>query len=102
MDQPSAADSPYGAASGPIKSFADFMDWVAGFPDGAGSRGASASTMQALARHWSGVFVTCARPIVGVWQQMQLAAQPGFLGRHASQVRRLDRLAWQLLGRRSS
>lgn len=90
---------PYGNASGPIKSFPDFMDWVAGFLDGAGSRGASTSTLQALARHWSAVFITCARPIVGVWQRMQVAALAGFLGRHASQVRQLDGLAWQLLGR---
>jgi hypothetical protein len=94
-------NDPYGSASGPIKSFADFMDWVAGFLDGAGSRGASASTLKALARHWSGVFVTCARPIVGVWQRLQLAAQPGFLDQHASEVRRLDQLAWQLLGHQS-
>ena len=91
-------NDPYGSASGPIKSFADFMDWVAGFLDGAGSRGASASTLKALARHWSGVFVTCARPIVGVWQRLQLAAQPGFLDQHASEMRRLDQLAWRLLG----
>ena len=77
------------------------MDWVAGFLDGAGSRGASTSALQALARHWSGVFVTCARPIVGVWQRLQLAAQPGFLDQHASDVRRLDQLAWQLLGHQS-
>ncbi len=94
-------NDPYGSASGPIKSFADFMDWVAGFLDGAGSRGASTSTLQALARHWSAVFVTCARPIVGVWQRLQLAAQPGFLDQHASQVRRLDQLAWRLLGNQS-
>jgi len=94
-------NDPDGSASGPIKSFADFMDWVAGFLDGAGSRGASASTLQALARHWSGIFVTCAHPIVGVWQRMQLAAQPGFLDHHASQMRRLDQLAWQLLGHQS-
>jgi hypothetical protein len=91
----------YGRASAPIKSFADFMDWIAGFLDGAGSRGASTSTLQALARHWSAVFVSCARPIVGVWQRMQLAAQPGFLDQHASQVRQLDQLAWQLLGHQS-
>ena len=94
-------NDPYGSASGPIESFAEFMDWVAGFLDGAGSRGASTSTLQALARHWSGVFVTCARPIVGVWQRLQLAAQPGFLDQHASEVRRLDGLTWQLLGHRS-
>jgi hypothetical protein len=94
-------NDPYGNATGPIKSFSDFMDWVAGFLDGAGSRGASTGTLQNLDRHWSAVFVTCARPIVGVWQRMQLAAQPGFLARHASQVRQLDDLAWQLLGRQS-
>jgi hypothetical protein len=32
---------------------------------------------------------------------MQLAAQPGFLEQHASQVRQLDQVAWQLLGRQS-
>ena len=95
-------DNPYGTPAGPIRSFADFMDWVAGFLDGAGSRGASTSTLQALARHWSAVFVTCARPMVGVWQRMQLAAQPGFLGQHAAQVRQLDQLAWQLVGHQSS
>jgi len=91
-------DNPYGQASAPIKSFADFMNWIAGFLDGAGSRGASTSTLQALDRHWMPIFVTCARPIVGVWQRMQLAEQPGFLAHHASQLRQLDQLAWQLLG----
>jgi hypothetical protein len=36
-----------------------------------------------------------------VWQRLQLAAQPGFLDQHASEVRRLDGLTWQLLGHRS-
>jgi len=94
-------NDPYGSASGPITSFADFMDWVSGFLDGAGSRGASTSTLQALARHWTAVFVTCARPIVGVWQGMQLTAQTRFLHRNASQVRQLDQLAWRLLGHQS-
>jgi hypothetical protein len=91
---------PYGPASAPIKSFADFMDWIAGFLDGAGSRGASTSTLNALDRRWSAVFVTCARPVVGIWQRMQLAAQPGFLAGHAGQLRQLDALAWRLLGSR--
>ena len=94
-------NDPYGRASAPIKSFADFMDWIAGFLDGAGSRGASTSTLHAMARHWSAVFVTCARPIVEVWQRMQLAAQPAFLDRHASQLQQLDQWAWQLLGHQS-
>jgi hypothetical protein len=89
--------NPYGPASPPIKSFADFMDWIAGFLDGAGSRGASTSTLQALDRHWSAVLVACARPIVGIWERIQLAAQPGFLAKHASQLRQADALAWQLL-----
>ena len=91
-------NDPYGSSSGPITSFGDFMDWIAGFLDGAGSRGASTSTLQALARHWTAVFLTCARPIVGVWQGMQLTAQTRFLHRNASRVRQLDQLAWQLLG----
>jgi hypothetical protein len=95
-------NDPYGNASAPLTSFSDFMDWVAGFLDGAGSRGASTSSLRGLDRHWSAVFVTCARPIVGVWQRLQLAAQPGFLRQHASQVRRLDQLAWQLLGHQAS
>lgn len=89
---------PYGNSTAPIKSFADFMDWIAGFMDGAGSRGASFSTLRALARHWTAVFVTCARPIVSVWQRMQLAAQSRFLARHVAQLRTLDQLAWKLLG----
>jgi hypothetical protein len=91
-------NDPYGNTSGPIRSFADFMDWIAGFMDGAGSRGASVSTMRALARHWTAVFVTCAGPIVSVWERMQLAAQPGFLARHDAQLRELYQLAWKLLG----
>jgi hypothetical protein len=95
-------NNPYGPPSGPIKSFSDFMDWVAGFLDGAGTRGASTSTLQALDRHWSAAFVTCARPIVGVWQRMQLAARPAFLDRHVAQLRQLHQLASQLLGRQPS
>ncbi|HYK30206.1 MAG TPA: hypothetical protein VEV61_19775 [Streptosporangiaceae bacterium] len=95
-------NDPYGNASGPIKAFPDFMSWVAGFMDGAGSRGASNATLRHLARHWTSVFVTCARPIVGAWERLQIAAQPGFLAQHASQLRKLDKLAWQLLGHHSS
>jgi hypothetical protein len=94
-------NDPYGNASAPIKTFADFMDWIAGFIDGAGSRGASASTLRALQRHWTGVFVTCARPIVGIWEPLQLGAQQRFLAAHAKQIRELDKLAWQLLGPKS-
>jgi hypothetical protein len=89
---------PYGNASGPIKSLSDFMGWVAGFLDGASSRGASAATMRALARHWTTVFITCASPIVRTWQRMQLAAQPAFLRRSTGQLNQLDQLAWRLLG----
>lgn len=89
---------PYGSASGPIKSFSDFMDWVAGFLDGALSRGASAATMRALERRWTTIFLTCARPVVGVFQRMQLAAQPGFLRQNASRLSQVEQLAWQLVG----
>ena len=90
-------NSPYGKATAPIKNFPDFMDWVAGFLDGAGSRGASASTMNALARHWTTVFVTCATPIVDIWQRMLATAQPVFLHQHAQQIARLDQQAWRFL-----
>jgi hypothetical protein len=90
-------NSPYGNAPAPIKTFPDFMDWVAGFLDGAGSRGASPSTMNALARHWTGIFVTCATPIVNIWQRMLVQAQPGFLHQHAPQIARLDQTAWRFL-----
>jgi hypothetical protein len=90
-------NSPYGNATAPIKTFPDFMDWVAGFLDGAGSRGASASTMSALARHWTAVFVTCATPIVDIWQRMLARAQPGFLHQHARQIAQLDQQAWRIL-----
>jgi hypothetical protein len=91
---------PYGNATGPIKSFGDFMDWVAGFLDGAGSRGASNHTMRSLARHWTSVFVTCATPIVGIWQRMLRGAQPGFLHQHAQQIAKLDKLALRELAQR--
>jgi len=90
-------DDPYGNATGPIKSFADFTNWVAGFLDGAGSRGASDSTMRLLTRHWARVFVTCATPIVSIWQRILLAEQPGFLHQHAQQITRLDQLAYREL-----
>ncbi len=93
-------NDPYGNASTPIRAFPDFMNWVAGFLDGAGSRGASSSKMRALELHWTRVFVTCARPIVSDWQRLQLAAQPGFLARHAAQLGELDHLTWRLLGGR--
>jgi hypothetical protein len=86
-------NSPYGNATTPLKSFADFTGWVAGFLDGAGSRGASNRTMHSLTRHWTSVFVTCATPIVGIWQRILLDAQPGFLHQHAQQIARLDNLA---------
>jgi hypothetical protein len=73
------------------------MGWVAGFMDGAGSRGESASTMNVLARHWTTVFVTCATPIVDIWQRMLVQAQPGFLHQHAQQITQFDELVWRLL-----
>jgi hypothetical protein len=90
-------NDPYGNSTGAITTFPDFMDWVAGFLDGAGSRGASASTMNALARRWTAVFVSCAAPIVGIWQRMLVEAQPDFLRQHAQQIAQLDELAWRYL-----
>jgi hypothetical protein len=88
---------PYGPAVGPITSVGDFMDWVSNYLDGADSRGASASAMNALERHWTSVFLTCATPVVGIYQRALIEAQPGFLRAHAVQVARLDKLASQYL-----
>ncbi len=85
-------NSPYGA-SGPINSFSDFVDWVAGHIDGAASRGASAGTMNQLNRHWGTVFVKCARPTVAVMEKLQLAAQVKFLAAHQRQLAALVKLA---------
>jgi hypothetical protein len=49
--------------------------------------------MRCLTRHWTRVFVTCATPIVGIWQRILQAEQPGFLRQHAQQIARLDQLA---------
>jgi hypothetical protein len=95
-------DNPYGPAAGPIKAVPDFMDWVSGFLDGAGSRGASQHTMNALDRHWTSVFVSCATPVVSIYQRMLISAQPGFLHQHARQLATLDELVWRDLVRRHS
>jgi len=79
---------PYGPDR-PINSFAGFVDWVAGHLDGAGSRGASATQMNALDQHWAPIFVQCARPAVTVMERLQLAAQRKFLGGRQSQFARL-------------
>ncbi len=86
-------NNPYGPAAAPITSIADFMDWVSNYLDGASSRGASAATMDALERHWTSVFITCATPAVDIYQRILVKAQPGFLRQHESQIRQLDRLA---------
>lgn len=76
---------PYGAPDSTINSLGDFVDWVAGHLDGAGSRGASNAEMNALSRHWAVVFVRCARPTVAVMERLQLAAQRAYLGEHQRQ-----------------
>lgn len=85
-------NSPYGPAR-PINSFSDFVDWIAGHIDGADSRGAAASQMNNLNRHWGTVFVKCARPTVAVMERLQLAAQAKFLAEHQGQFAALVKLA---------
>jgi len=84
---------PYGAPDSTINSFGDFVDWVAGHLDGAGSRGASAAEMNALDRHWGKVFVTCARATVAVMERLQLTAQAKFLANHQRQFAALVTVA---------
>jgi hypothetical protein len=79
---------PYGPDR-PIDSFAEFVDWVAGHLDGAGSRAASAAQMRALGVHWAPIFAQCARPAVTVMERLQVAAQRKFLGERQSQFARL-------------
>jgi hypothetical protein len=84
---------PYGAPDSTIKSFGDFVNWVAGHLDGAGSRGASAAQLNALDRHWGTVFVRCARPTVAVMEKLQLAAQAKFLRGRQRQFAAVVKLA---------
>jgi hypothetical protein len=84
---------PYGAPDSTINSFSDFVNWVAGHLDGAGSRGASAAQLNALDRHWGTVFVQCAGPTVSVMERLQLAAQATFLREHQRQFTALVKLA---------
>lgn len=84
---------PYGAADSTISSFGDFVDWVAGHIDGAGSRGASAKQMQALNRYWGPIFVQCAQPTITVQERLQLAQQSTFLRQHRKQLQALLALA---------
>jgi hypothetical protein len=73
---------PYGSPNSTINSFGDFVDWIASYIDGAGSRDASDAQLNALNRHWAAVFVRCAGPTVAVMERQQLAAQRVFLRQH--------------------
>ena len=84
---------PYGAPDATINSFGDFVDWVAGHIDGAGSRGASTSQLNALNRHWGTVLVQCARPAVAVMEKLQLSAQAKFMSEHQRQFAALVKVA---------
>ena len=77
----------------PINSFGDFVNWVGGHIDGAGSRGASTADMNALNRHWGTVFVRCARPTIAVMERLQRAAQTKYLAEHQSQFAALVKIA---------
>jgi hypothetical protein len=77
---------PYGAPDSTINSFGDFVDWVAGHLDGAGSRGVPTAEMNALNRRWAVVFIQCARPTVTVMERLQLAAQQTFVREHRRQL----------------
>ena len=74
--------NPYGPPATAIKSFSDFGDWVFGHLDGAGSRGASAAALRRLDRHWSGVFVTCGRPVMTAQNRWLASRQAAWLRGH--------------------
>lgn len=77
----------------PISSFADFVNWVSGHVDGAGSRGVPQAAMHKLDVQWASVFVRCARPTVTVMEKMQLAAQQSYLASHKEQFAALVAVA---------
>ncbi len=77
---------PYGAPDSTINSFADFVGWIAGHIDSAGSRGASAARIRALDRQWGHAFVTCARPTITVQYRIWTAEQRTFLRTNHAQV----------------
>jgi hypothetical protein len=89
--------NPYGPPATAINSFTDFADWVFGYLDGAGTRGASTATMLALNRRWARVFVQCGRPTIAVQERLQLARQRVFLRDHHQQVAALEARAVQLV-----
>ena len=81
---------PYGAPDATINSFSDFVGWVAGYLDGAGSRGLGSAQLE---RHWAHVFVKCGRATVAVQQRLQSARRSAFLQQHHAQVQSLEALA---------
>ena len=96
---------PYGAPDSTINSFGDFVGWVAGHIDGAGSRGASPAELSGLDRHWARAFVTCARPTITVQYRLWMAEQKMFLRAHRRQVQAFFALVNKIMtdaGRRAS
>jgi hypothetical protein len=83
---------PYGPDR-PIDSFADFVSWVSGHVDGAGSRGATQAALHKLDAQWASVFVRCARPTVIVMEKVQLGAQQSYLASHKQQFAALVTIA---------
>jgi hypothetical protein len=83
---------PYGPAK-PINSFADFVAWVSGQVDGAGSSGVPSAALHKLDAQWASVFVRCARPTVTVMEKAQLVAQQSYLASHKQQFAALVTIA---------
>jgi hypothetical protein len=83
---------PYGPDR-PINSFADFVSWVSGHVDSAGSRGATQAALHKLDAQWASVFVRCARPTVTVMEKAQLGAQQSYLASHKQQFAALVTIA---------
>jgi hypothetical protein len=83
---------PYGPDE-PINSFADFVAWVSGQVDGAGSSGVPSAALHKLDAQWASVFVRCARPTVTVMEKVQLVAQQSYLASHKEQFAALVTVA---------
>lgn len=79
-------------ASNPL--FHGYFSWA----DGANQAAASTKQLVADERHETRVFVACARPVVSVLEKIQIKRRGLFFRQHASQIKRIVRLAEEMRG----
>jgi len=82
-----------GRPAPPIRSFADFFNWISSQVYG------TAPQLGQAQRRWVPVVVPCGRATVAVQERLQLARQRTFLRQHAGAVRALRAAARALIAR---